>query len=120
MAAFDCLMAVFIAIGVGDRATWLAPLWPPLFASAGVACGMYALRPRSHRWMMASGMLTVAGLFGRAAVLVVGMLRGDLAVSEMRAAVGVATWLAFGLLCGFVWSEVLRPTTGDRRRTPRR
>lgn len=119
-AAFNLAAAAILAAGLGDRHTWLAPLWPPLFAAAGVACALFALRPRSTERLAWSGALTVAAYVGQAAVLVVGWSRGDLAIIETRAALAAILWLFVATTTGYLWLLVLKPAASDRRARPRR
>lgn len=119
-AAFNLTAAAILAVGLGDRRTWLAPIWPPLFAAAGVACALFALRLRSTERLAWSGALTVAAYVGRAAVLVVGWARGDLDIVEARAALATILWLFVAVTTGFVWVNVLKPAASDRRSRPRR
>lgn len=119
VAVFDAVAAATTTADFGDGHVWLANLWPPVFAAAAILTFAFAARPRSTPLLSWSGALSSAAYLARAMVLVVAMQQGQLAVKRPRAVLSVAAWVAFAAVTRFVWLNVLKPATGDRRARPR-
>lgn len=121
--------AIVAAIGIFDLfAGWrfagtpdLTPVpggsfWPLAFVVAGISTLALEFAFTSRTLLALSGAIGITAYASRSLLVFVAFTRGDAAVSDERAQVGVGVWIVLGLLVGYIWIRVLRPLSEVRRR----
>lgn len=123
VAAFNLFAAWKLGALDDANAVFLAAAWPWMFGAAGVACLALLVWFKSPNVLALAGGLTITAYAGRALVILVAFLHGQLAISDARAHLGVATWGFLAATMGWAFFQVLRPRAEVRRHdgpTPRR
>lgn len=113
---YEAILLFIVSISTAESAvTFFEPIWPWVFAAAGVAGLVYAVKP-SLRLLAFTGGLMIAALLSRSFSLVAQWVAGTGPLGWARTFFGAGVWVMLGYSVGLIWTRLLRPLSLTRQR----